>query len=105
MCNYADRENSMVVLDPGVWCDPCLAALIRALNAAGLSTASSCCGHGDYPAWVMLDDGRDIVIYPSHEANLAANDPALLASMRVSGALNTRPTELVPAEITSEPGV
>ena len=91
MCDHANREVAMVVIDPGtperrgrdgIWCDPCLEPLIRALNAAGVATAASCCGHGHYPGWVMLRDGRDIVIYPDHESNLAANNPTLLQSMR-----------------------
>lgn len=70
----------MVVVDPGtperlgrdgIWCDPCIEPLIRALNAAGLATTASCCGHGRRPGWVMLEDGRDIIISPDHDATFA----------------------------------
>ena len=77
MCDHANREAAMVVIDPGtperlgrdgVWCDPCLEPLIRALNAGGVRTTASCCGHGDYLGWVMLADGRTLVIASHDEA-------------------------------------
>lgn len=95
MCDYTahpgGREAAMTVIErdgggvPRVWCDPCLAPLISALNTAGLTTTASCCGHGEYAGWVMLRDGRVVRIYPDHVSNLAANDPGLLASMRSAG--------------------
>lgn len=51
-----------------VWCEECL---IEALNAGGIPTVASCCGHngkgsdgeGDgRPGWIMLDDGRTLTI-------------------------------------------
>ena len=95
MCDHSpNREAAMVIIDPGsperhgrdgIWCDPCLEPLIRALNNAGMATAASCCGHSQYPGWVMLHDGRDIVIYPDHMSNLAVNDPQLHASLLATG--------------------
>lgn len=41
--------------------DACIAPLIRALNAAGVVTISSCCGHGRQPAEISLDDGTELV--------------------------------------------
>lgn len=102
MCNHENREAAMVVIDPGtperhgrdgIWCDPCLEPLIRALNTAGMATAASCCGHGKHPGWVMLTDGRDIVIYPDHMANLAVNDPQLHASLLATGDWRHAPTD------------
>ena len=59
----------MVVLVPcdenrrgGVWCDPCIAPLVQALNDAGLRTIASCCGHGHRPPTVGLANGQWIVI-------------------------------------------
>lgn len=77
MCDYANREAAMTPLrwddngTPTVWCDPCLAPLIEALNAGGIPTVASCCGHNgngsdgqqtDAPGWVMLRDGRTLTI-------------------------------------------
>lgn len=72
------REPAMVVTHrnpdgtPKVWCDPCLEPLIKALNDAGVETVASCCGHDSgLPGWIMLADGRDIVIMADHEQTLA----------------------------------
>jgi hypothetical protein len=71
MCNHENREAAMVVIDPGtperhgrdgVWCDPCLEPLVRALNDAGMKTVASCCGHGGNDSSVALADGRWIVL-------------------------------------------
>jgi hypothetical protein len=73
MCNFPNREAAMVVIDPGtperhgrdgVWCDPCLVPIIAALNAGGVHTVSSCCGHGTHYSAIALADGRWIVIVP-----------------------------------------
>ena len=47
--------------------DPCLMPLIAALNAAGLKTGASCCGHGYRPANIALEDDREIFIARSWE--------------------------------------
>lgn len=60
-CNQ-DREAKMVTVASGVWCDPCIAPLVVALNAAGLETQWSCCGHGRLPAVIGLKDGRQVVV-------------------------------------------
>jgi len=68
------REQSMVVVErdhghgkPIVWCDPCIEPLVRALNAAGIRTEWSCCGHGQRPGVIGLTDGRQLVIAPDDE--------------------------------------
>ena len=78
MCDHENREAAMVVIrrdtegTPTIWCDPCLVPLIEALNAGGVTTAASCCGHSgrgsdgeqaDAPGWVMLRDGRTLLIH------------------------------------------
>lgn len=78
MCDHSpNREAAMVVLDPGtpehhgrdgVWCDPCLVPLVRALNDGGLRTVASCCGHGQVPGSVVLEDGRWLMILPDDDA-------------------------------------
>lgn len=71
MCDHEEREAAMVVLQrrnegriskPAIWCDPCLAPLIKALNDGGLPTVASCCGHGHRPGDVMLADGRTLLV-------------------------------------------
>lgn len=48
-----DREARMVRLAAGGCCDPCIADLVAALNAGGLRTVASCCGHG-YRPWYLM---------------------------------------------------
>lgn len=71
-CNE-HREAKMVIIErdamgtPTVWCDPCIADLVRALNSAGLRTVASCCGHGRRPTIISLADGRELVVARSFE--------------------------------------
>lgn len=68
MCDHPNREAAMEVIERGaegrttVWCDPCIAPLVKALNDAGIRTVASCCGHGQRPGNVMLADGRELII-------------------------------------------
>jgi len=64
----------MVVIAPGVHCDPCIAPIVKALhesdlpsvaskhNPDGIRTVASCCGHGKRPGWVSLADGRQLFV-------------------------------------------
>jgi hypothetical protein len=45
--------------------DACLAEFVQRLNNAGLQTIASCCGHGDGPATVILEDGRELLVFAS----------------------------------------
>lgn len=62
------REAAMVVLRrdgtgiPTVWCDQCIAPLVAALNAGGIATVASCCGHGRRPGAIAFADGRELII-------------------------------------------
>lgn len=47
--------------------DPCIASIVAALNAAGIETVASCCGHGRNPGSIILLDGRELVITESRE--------------------------------------
>lgn len=49
--------------------DACIAPLVQALNDVGMTTASSCCGHGKRPSNIVLADGREIVICPDYETS------------------------------------
>jgi len=42
--------------------DICIADLVAALNAANITTAASCCGHGHLLGNILLDDGRMITV-------------------------------------------
>ncbi len=48
--------------------DWCIARLVAALNAAGIRTTASCCGHEVSPGMVLLDDDRVIAVFESREA-------------------------------------
>lgn len=66
LCNQ-DRESKMVTVGwqsngKVIFCDPCIAPLVKALNDAGIKTIASCCGHGHRPPSIILSDGREIII-------------------------------------------
>jgi len=42
--------------------DSCIAPIVKALNDAGIYTASCCCGHGKADGIILLHDGRTIII-------------------------------------------
>lgn len=73
------REAAMVVLErgadgtPTVWCDPEIADLVGALNAAGIRTVASCSGHGEREGCIALADGRELVIRTPQEVRANAN--------------------------------
>lgn len=60
-CNE-NRERNMLVVAPNVWCDPCIAPIVAALNAGFVDTVASCCGHGRRPGSIALKDGRWLII-------------------------------------------
>lgn len=62
MCSWGDTELVQIG-DRQVPVDRCLAPLVRVLNAGGISTAMSCCGHGEGTGFVLLADGRTLAIW------------------------------------------
>lgn len=62
-----DRESKMVHVTGKVFCDPCIAPLVAALNAASIETVASCCGHGHRPGVIVLRDGRELFIAKDFE--------------------------------------
>ena len=42
--------------------DFCIADIVAALNAAGIITVASCCGHGKMPGNIALEDGRELEV-------------------------------------------
>lgn len=61
------REDEMVFVAPGVFCDPEIADLVRALNRGGIKTFASCSGHGHRPGSIALSDGRWLLIAKDEE--------------------------------------
>lgn len=50
----------MAVSQRVVCVDYCIAHIVACLNAGGLVTISSCCGHGKIDGSIILKDGRHI---------------------------------------------
>ena len=42
--------------------DFCIHQIVAALNAGGIRTEASCCGHGKMKGRIDLEDGRTLVI-------------------------------------------
>lgn len=82
MCDHKPPEPAMAIIADGVWCDPCLAPLIRALNEGGIPTIASCCGHGQRLGSITLTDGRWLVIAPdTATVTRLANHPTGIAGV------------------------
>jgi hypothetical protein len=47
--------------------DACVAHIVAALNAGGVPTLASCCGHGHVHGVISLADGRELVIMSIEE--------------------------------------
>ena len=70
-CPYCDspggektfRNQVCMPLNGKVQCiDHCIHQLVAALNAGGVRTVASCCGHRKIPGRIDLEDGRTLVI-------------------------------------------
>lgn len=66
MCERGTTTIVMIGEKP-VDVDSCIAPIVATLNAAGIRTRASCCGHGIQPGNIMLDDGRELIIAPDFE--------------------------------------
>lgn len=62
-----------------VFVDACIQPLVQAINDAGFQTINSCCGHGQRPGWIALEDGRHVLIAKDHAEmrQMDAGFPAL----------------------------
>lgn len=47
--------------------DWCIHQIVAALNAGGVGTVACCCGHGDQPGRIDLEDGRVLTITQPQE--------------------------------------
>ena len=54
--------------------DRCIAQLVAALNAGGVPTLASCCGHGHRTGSIMLGDGRFLAVFPDRASWRAHED-------------------------------
>lgn len=43
--------------------DFCIADIVAALNAGGIETVASCCGHGKGDGIISLQDGRELKVF------------------------------------------
>ena len=50
--------------------DFCIADIVAALNAGGVNTIASCCGHGQIDGDILLEDGRTIKIIGKSSVNI-----------------------------------
>lgn len=73
MCKWGNWENVEVLISADDsytgephWknapIDACIASIVRALQENAINMKGCCCGHGKYPGWVALEDGRVLVI-------------------------------------------
>jgi hypothetical protein len=58
----ADLSHTGLAYRKKMGIDRCIAPLVAALNAAGIETRGSCCGHGKGPGWIMLADRSELTI-------------------------------------------
>lgn len=47
--------------------DWCIHQIVAALNAGGVRTVASCCGHGVQDGIISLEDGRTLIIQHTKE--------------------------------------
>ena len=87
-CQYCDSpggkktyENQVCMPLNGrvVGIDKCIAHIVAALNAGGVSTFASCCGHGKDPGRIDLLDGRLLTI--THDGSVTSENPYRVASV------------------------
>ena len=73
MCEWGTNVNRMLMISAQkshtgeaykkiIGIDACIAPIIDALNAAGIETQESCCGHGKCTGYIALMDGRVLAV-------------------------------------------
>ena len=76
-CDYCDelggiktyKNQAKMPINGRVQCiDWCIHHIVAALNAGGVQTTDSCCGHEKMPGYIALKDGRVLAIFPDREA-------------------------------------
>ena len=61
--------------------DHCIHQIVAALNAGGVRTVDSCCGHKTIKGSIGLEDGRVLIIQPRPESMEAWKEAVVLASV------------------------
>ena len=90
-CEYCDspgghetfKHQVCMPINGRVQCiDRCIHQIVAALNAGGVRTIASCCGHGQRDGSILLEDGRDLVIrrfsptaYDTEESSERSHSP------------------------------
>ena len=85
MCSWGDNVTMEVTMPANlsyngeerkklVDVDSCIAPIVAALNAGGVPTIASCCGHGKRPGNIILGDGRELIIAPDFATSRAIDD-------------------------------
>lgn len=57
-----ENQASMPIKGRVVCVDWCIHRIVAALNAGGVGTVASCCGHGSRDGTIVLADGRELII-------------------------------------------
>lgn len=69
------REQVPMPIGKRVECiDKCISHIVAALNAGGVKTVASCCGHGNMIGNIVLDNGRELGIFKDRDEWIKAND-------------------------------
>ena len=55
--------------------DACIASIVHALNAHGIFTEASCCGHGKGPGSIILQDGRELLVHVASAPRETPEEP------------------------------
>ena len=58
--------------------DWCIHQIVAALNAGGVKTLASCCGHGTEDGLIHLEDGRVLVIRRTEDVPVTRDGAVLL---------------------------
>ena len=54
-----EHQIPMAIMGRVRYIDYCIADIVAALNASGINTIASCCGHGEMDGSIVLDDRYD----------------------------------------------
>ena len=74
-CHRCGRKATLLCISGKcVEIDACIAPVVLALDAGGIETVASCCGHGYIPGNIMLADGRELLIDASREESRRVYD-------------------------------
>ena len=79
-CEYCDspggkktyKNQISMPINGRVRCiDRCIHQIVAALNAGGIGTVASCCGHEEMNGNIILEDGRVLIILPETPGDMS----------------------------------